>query len=53
MGPHPSPGLPGGHTLQVLDDAEVLGFGDCPQHTEGGFLPKTAAVFPKTGSGNH
>lgn len=41
------------HTLQVLDDAEVLGLGDGPQHTEGGLLPKVAAVLPKTGRGDH
>lgn len=42
-----------GHTLQVFNDAKVLGLGDCSQHTEGGLLPKVAAVLPKTGSGNH
>ena len=36
-----------------MDDAKVLGLGDCLQHTEGGLLPKGAAVLPKTHRGNH
>lgn len=43
---------PRGLTLQVLDDADVLGLGDGPQHTEGGLLPKAAAVLPEAGGGN-
>lgn len=38
-----------GLTLQVLDDAEILGLGDGPQHAEGGLLPEAAAVLAEAG----